>query len=156
MASFSNDDATFQRLDWRLLQNGFVTRYSRQDVLAGDVDWLRAHDYDVKDFDAAAWTDASAMMLAFGSAFAFPDFYGRSLDALNDCMADVEVRDDGGLAIVMTAFDAFAKRERDAARALLEILADNARRFMLFGRRVVVLFESDDAGLYISASTRPR
>jgi len=156
VASFSNDDATFQRLDWRLLQNGFVTRYSRRETLAEDAAWLRAHVYDVKELDSASWADVPAMHQAFASTFAFPDDYGKNLDALNDCISDVEVSDDSGLAIVLTRFDAFAARERDVARAVIDILADNARRFMLFGRRVIVLVESNEAEFHMSWSTRPR
>jgi len=54
MGVFSGDD--FNRLDWRLLQNGAVSLYYRATVLEADIAWLAEHGYCVHEFDCAAWT----------------------------------------------------------------------------------------------------
>jgi hypothetical protein len=38
----------------------------------------------------------------------FPAYYGKNLDALNDCISDLDVPDDGGVAIVLTSYDVYA------------------------------------------------
>lgn len=144
MATFSGDGSDLQRLDWRLLQNGAVALYFRRSVLDADVIWLREHAYQVVELDCLPWADAADMHRAFAAALSFPDYYGMNLDALNDCLSDIDVRDDGGLALVFLRFDAFASRHRVVAQRVLDILADNARRSLLFGRRIVVLAQSDD------------
>ena len=51
-------------------------------------------------------------------AFGFPEYYGRNLDALHDCLC--EIGED--TAIVMTDMD----EENPDARPFLDVLADSA------------------------------
>ncbi len=69
---------------------------------------------------------------------------GRNLNALNDCISVIEVPAEGGLVLVLRRFDVFASCQRETAQGVLDVLADNARRFLLFGRRLLVLVQSDD------------
>jgi RNAse (barnase) inhibitor barstar len=83
----------------------------------------------------------------------FPDYFGRNLDALNDCMRDVASCEYGwrpdatGLVIVLRAFDAFARLDRRTAQIMLDILADQARAAILIGNRIICLVQSDDPEL---------
>lgn len=144
MATFSLDGSDFQRLDWQLLQNGAISLYFRHELLDHDVRWLKEHAYRVEELDCRGWTDTHAMHRDIAARLGFPDYYGMNLDALNDCLSDVDVPADGGLVLVFRHFDGFAARQRDVAQGLLDVLADNARRFLLFGRRVLALVQSDD------------
>jgi hypothetical protein len=64
----------------------------------------------------------------------FPDYYGRNLDALNDCLGDVACGAYGvrpnvtGLVLVLQSYDQFAARSADTAHELLGIFATQARR----------------------------
>jgi hypothetical protein len=84
------------------------------------------------------------------AAFHFPDYYGRNLDALNDCMRDVVSQDYGwasnttGLALVLTGFDAFAAHCSREAQIVLDNMADHSRRAVVFGRRLMCLVQSND------------
>src|SRR5688500_7028210 len=98
MATFSGNESEFERLDWQLLQSGAIALYFRGDVLNSDMTWLRAHAYEVVELDCIRWADAKVMHRALAMALSFPDYYGMNLDALNDCMSDVDVPDEGGLA----------------------------------------------------------
>lgn len=55
---------------------------------------------------------------ALAEAFGFPEYYGRNLDALHDCLC--EIGED--TAIVMTDMD----EENPQARPFLDVLADSA------------------------------
>ena len=50
-----------------------------------------------------------------GVELGFPEYYGQNLDALDDCLADVDVPADGGVAIVLRGYDRFAQVERVCA-----------------------------------------
>jgi hypothetical protein len=82
--------------------------------------------------------------------FDFPDYFGRNLDALNDCLTDVAIyeygasRDSGGTVTVLNHFNAFVNSHRDVAQVLLEIFADAGQRAMLVGHRMLWLVQSDD------------
>lgn len=89
----------------------------------------------------------------FSEALDFPDYFGRNLDALNDCMGDVASGDYGwhrdatGLVIVLRAFDTFATVDRRTAQAMLDIFAGQARRALLIGNRIICLVQSNDPHL---------
>ncbi|HTB72366.1 MAG TPA: barstar family protein [Polyangiaceae bacterium] len=144
MAAFTDDPSEFQRLDWRLLQNGAVVLYLRPDVLEPDIAWLQEYAYEVKRFDCRTWSDQRAMHVAMATTLSFPEYYGMNLNAMSDCISDLEIPVEGGLVLVFSGFDSFSSRYGHVAQGVLDLLADNARRFLLFGRRLLVLVQSDD------------
>ncbi len=140
-------------MDFRLVQNTFVTMYWRSSLLGETVGWLRSHGYEVAEFDAGAWTSAAGMFDDVAERLQFPGYFGRNLDALNDCMRDVASHEYGwaaaatGLVIVLSAFDAFAAVDRRTAQVLLSIIADQARSAILVGNRLICLVQSNDPQL---------
>ena len=65
-------------------------------------------------------------------------------DAFNDCMGDILVPSEGGMAIVIRNADAVEFRDRQFLPIVLDILADMTRKNLLFGRRFLTLLESAD------------
>lgn len=55
---------------------------------------------------------------ALGAALGFPDYYGRNLDALEDCLRDVE----GPTALLWAGWEPFAVHAPDAWAALQAVL----------------------------------
>jgi RNAse (barnase) inhibitor barstar len=147
MATFTSDPAEWQRLDWQLLQNSPVALYFSNAILADDVSWFHQYGYRVLSIQVADFVSRDALLVALGELFAFPHYFGRSLDAFNDCLSDVEVPTDGGLVLVLHDFNLYAKSSPDVAHAILDIVADNSRRFLLTGRRFVTLVHSSDPAI---------
>jgi hypothetical protein len=153
--SWDADAELTHPVDFRLVHNSFVTLFWSLQVLGETVQWLRDHGYDLVTLDASAWNRPTDMMAGVGKALHFPDYFGRSLDALNDCMRDVASGDYGvtadatGLALVLLGFDAFETRCPDAAHALLDIYACQARNAALIGRRMMCLVQSNDPHLTV-------
>ncbi len=137
-------------LAFRLLRNGPVTLFRRLPLLLDTVDWLIGHGYQVVRLTARDWTSDSDMHSAIATALDFPGYYGRNLDALNDCMRDVVSHDYGwsaestGLVLVFTGYDTYSAQSPRSAQIVLDILADHSRAAMLFGRPLMVLAQSDD------------
>ena len=106
------------------------------------IEWLSAHGYQVVRIDATHWSSEADLHRDIAAALDFPDYYGRNLDALNDCMRDVVAQEYGwapgtaGLALVFTGYDAFAARCPRVARSVLDIMADQSRAALRFGRRL--------------------
>jgi len=148
MAIFRNEPEEFQRLDWGLLQNGAVTLYFRPQVLAEDVRWLKRNHYRVDSFDCSVWLGESEMHEALSCGLEFPGYYGCNLDALNDCIGDVEIPEAGGRVIVFNRYDSFAARFPEVAWSVLDIMEINSRRLLLFSRRLIVLVQSDDPEIF--------
>jgi hypothetical protein len=79
------------------------------------------------------------------AALHFPDYYGRNLDALNDCMRDIEPAEEStGFVLVFTGYDRFADSCPYDAQVVLDIFASHARHAALFGQRMICLVQSDD------------
>lgn len=148
MAIFRNEPEEFQRLDWALLQNGAVTLYFRPQVLAEDLKWLERNDYRVDSFECSLWDSESELHEALSRGLEFPGYYGRNLDALNDCIGDIDIPEEGGRVVVFNRYDSFAARFSDVAWSVLDIMEFNSRRLLLFGRRLIVLVQSDDPEIF--------
>jgi RNAse (barnase) inhibitor barstar len=169
MAVFSSEEANDQRRDWTILRDGGVALYWRPEALRMDLGWLESNGYNVVEFDAAKWKSEEQMHDSLRSALSFPYYYGKNLDALNDCMwSDLVVPDSGGVVLVFHHYDEFVKigtggqDDKGLARVVLHILARAVRYHMLFGKRLLILVQSDDPRIRfddlagVSADWNPR
>ncbi|QAY69487.1 barstar family protein [Xylanimonas protaetiae] len=152
MAAFDpSDDAP--QLDFVLLSSGPASLFWDPSVLDSACATLTSLGYHLVQLDAGAWDDKVAMLDGVAEALSFPGYFGRNLDALNDCLFDVASGDNwvpeeaAGLVLVLTGFDSFATKDADAAHALVDIYAAQSRYAMLFGRRMLCLLQSDDPRL---------
>jgi hypothetical protein len=150
VAVFDPEADLNQDLGFRLLMNTPVTLFWRRSVLDETTQWLVAHGYQVTLLDASSWTTEADLHREVAEALNFPGYYGRNLDALNDCMRDVVDHDYGwgaesaGLALVFTGYDAFSRNCPRAAQVVLDILADQSRSAALFGQRLMCLVQTND------------
>lgn len=143
MAVF-RDESDYQRLDYSLLQNGCVTLYYRPEFLAEDVEQLKILDYRIDNFDCVAWQTQADMHTAIADTLEFPPYFGRNLDAMNDCLSDIDVPEVGGRALVFHRYDAFSAKLPEVAWNVLDIIAINSRLFLLEGRHLLALVQSND------------
>jgi RNAse (barnase) inhibitor barstar len=118
--------------------------YYRTAVLDEDLAWLRRQGYTMDEFDCTKWHAEADFHTEVAVRLAFPDYYGRNLDAFNDCVGEIEVPDSGGRAIVLRRYDLFTQREPRVAQHILDILASASWHCLLFGRRLLTLAQSDD------------
>lgn len=139
-----------QRLDWAILQNSPVALYWSEELLQKDLEWFRGEQYGLVELRCSTWTSITEALVELGEALRFPSYYGVNLDALNDCLSDLEIRDDSGLTLVLHELDSFVKREPDNAHTILDVLASNSRLHLLFGRRFIVLAQSNDPDLQLA------
>ena len=95
MVSFREDPSTWQELDFRLLQNGPVAMYFDRAILYEDSAWLAGHGYQLDTFDSSGWSTPEVAHTMLAEVLRFPDYYGRNLDAFNDCLHDLEVEGAG-------------------------------------------------------------
>jgi RNAse (barnase) inhibitor barstar len=121
-----------------------VALYFRPEVFNEDIAQLRGEGYQIDEFDCTRWLKESDFHADVAARLAFPDYYGRNLDAFNDCIGDIEVPNSGGRAIVLRRFDLLAQREPRVARAVLDIMASASWHFLLFGLRLLTIVQSDD------------
>jgi Barstar (barnase inhibitor) len=153
MAVFGQDED--RTLDWSILRDGGISLYRNRKYLGEDMKWLELQGYRVFSVDCAAWTSHDALHKSLEEWLSFPAYYGRNFHALRDCLSDLEVSDDGGLALVLNSYDVYArglgatnqKTGTHDAQTVLHILAETSRYFLLRGRRFITLVQSDDPSM---------
>jgi len=142
MAYFSKSDV--ERLDFGLLQNSFVILYFRQQFFAEDIATLKGLGYSTIEFDSSYWKSEEDFFDSFAKTLSFPAYFGRNLDALNDCLREVVISDEGGLIIAFSKFNLFKTQFPDFAWNVLDIISLIARSNLLLGKRLICLVQSDD------------
>jgi len=130
-----------------MLHIGPIALYCSDDILEGDIEKLAAEAFDVRRVDASRWAVASDAHDDLKRVLQLPSYYGRNLDALNDCMQDLIIPDAGGMAIVLAQYDDFARRDARVARGILDVIARGARFLQVFGKTLVALVHTKDPDL---------
>ena len=133
-----------QRLDWRLLERGAIALYHRGSVLSADLGWFRQQNYLIHELSASGWTSADAFHADAQRVLGFPAHYSKNLASWIDCLAELDVPDESGTALVFRRYDAFAKAQPHLAQTILDSIESTSRRFLLTGRRLLALVQSDD------------
>ncbi|MDQ3762208.1 MAG: barstar family protein [Actinomycetota bacterium] len=82
-------------------------------------------------------TSKAEVLDAIGAALRFPAWYGRNLDALYDCLADLSWQPAGEHVLVWTGHRQLEAADPDGYRAVLAVLDDAAAAGS--GRRLSVL-----------------
>lgn len=152
MAVFTEQEKKAESLDWRILRDGGLALYWRREFFEEDVRWFQQQGYRVVLFKCAAWHSNEEMHVEFQRALGFSDYYGRNFDAMDDEMEDLQVPELGGTAVALVHFDAYVQGAGAAtlrpsappAKILLDTLARASRHFLLTGRRMVTLIQTDD------------
>lgn len=130
-----------------ILSDGPVSMYHDIKTLDTDLKWFKENNYTVYDFDASNWTIDQAHA-DIKNEMGFPDYYGRNLNAFNDCLSDTYSTDHKGQVIVFRHFDTFFNKDKEFCLGLLDIIADNSRSWLLTGQRLIGIIQSDDPHFY--------
>ena len=139
MAVFDGSLEQLQRLDFRILQSGWSCLYRQLHTLNSHLEWFDEYGFEVIEFDCAKWVDETSAHEEFKVRLDFPNYYGMNLNALNDCLSEIEINDNG-MVVVFRHFDHV---DKILAHHLLDIFADNSRLHMLFGKKLLVLAQAD-------------
>lgn len=69
----------------------------------------------------------AAFLDAIGEALGFPDYYGRNLDALSDCLSEISAP----TVVLWDGWTTLARADTEAFRAVVEIFSDRERLALL-------------------------
>jgi len=146
MAIFQNDPDVWKRLDWAILKNGWTSLYWNVTILENDLKWFEKELYTIADFDCRTWTTLKEMHRQLKQALDFPDYYGENAAALNDCLSELEIPGTG-LVVVFRHLD---NMNPEQIQSLLDLFARASRWHLLFGKRLMVLAQVDNADFEVA------
>jgi RNAse (barnase) inhibitor barstar len=130
--------------DYLLLRDGAVSLFYKPIVLQEAVSWFQERQYTVYILDAATWQEEMDFHNDVARSLNFPDYYGHNLNALNDCLTDMEVPDYSGMITVLLHFNAFLQRQPESAGVILDIFARASWYYLVEGKKFLTLVQSDD------------
>ena len=133
-----------QRLDWKLLERGAIALYNKGSVLSADIGWFRQQQYVIRELNGTTWTTPQEFHADAQRVLGFPEYYAKNLASWVDCLPELSVPDEGGLLLVFRRYDVFAKAQPQLAQTILDSIESTSRRFLLTGRRLIALVQSDD------------
>ena len=136
--------AEVQRLDWKLLERGAVALYYKSSVLSADLAWFRQQNYTIHEMNAVNWEKPEDFHVEAQRVLHFPSYYSKNLASWIDCLAELPVPDESGTVIVLRRFEVFARSHAQLAQTILDSIETTSRRFLLTGRRLLALVQSDD------------
>jgi len=136
--------AEVERLDWKLLERGAVALYHKSSILSSDVGWFRQHGYAIHEMDALNWKEPADFHADAQRVLSFPQHYAKNLASWIDCLAELPVPDDGGMVLVLRRYDSFTRAQPQLAQNILDSIETTSRRFLMTGRRLLALVQSDD------------
>ncbi len=132
LSTFRKVPERHQQVDYKIIVNGWIFFYKSNGELGKDQDWLNKAGYIIAEFNCHG---ISNLLTQFNEYFHFPSYFRNNLDALNDCMEDIEISGTG-LVIVLKNLD---KLKKEDSECLLNILVNIARSNFILGKRMLVL-----------------
>ncbi len=139
--------ASDTRRDLAILHISPVCLFHKESLLNDMVQWLEQREYVIHAFDTAQWASPSDLHESLKKELAFPDYYGRNLDALDECLGDMHFPPTGRVVLMFRHYDAFQRALGPLAQKLLDIIAGASYRHMVDGRRLLALVQSDDPAI---------
>lgn len=131
---------------WRkLLTNGSVKLFWKNETLVKFISDISSEGFDIYTFDCSKW-DINNYHNDLASTLGFPDYYGKNLDAFNDCLSDLVPRNIG-IVLVFQNYDLFAKKEPNEAFHILDIVQINSWRFLLEDIKLLAFVQSNDSNI---------
>ncbi len=144
MAIFQEKELT---LDYYLMRDGGIAIYHHAQVIDKDVEWLESHGYNIEQFDCTNWKTEKDMLNVLAQKLGFPQSSQSNLDGLNDYLSDIDVPENGGLVLVFRRYDVFNASHPSIAWQILDVFSTQSRFFLLFGKHLMVLIQSDDPNI---------
>lgn len=140
MATFAKTSNLWQRIDWQIFQNGWVSLYWKNEILEKHLRWFESEGYTIVEFDCSTWNDEVEMHNQIKQKLNFPEYYGKNFNALNDCLSDLRIIKTGQIVL----FRHLDKIDKRRANILIDVFANSSRMKMLFGKRLITLIQVND------------
>ena len=129
---------------WKqLLLNGCVKLFWKNEILYQFIADISQEGFEIYIFDCSKWNSRNYHK-DLASVLHFPNYYGKNLNAFDDCLSDV-VPDGIGFVLVFKNYDIFSKRDLKAAYDILDIIQNNSWRFLLEDIKLIAFVQSNDA-----------
>lgn len=132
--------------DIEILRDGPICKYYKNSILDNDVNWFIENRFDVYDVNVKKW-NKNNLHKELKTNLNFPDYYGENLNAFSDCLGDMMNPRYKGVVIVLRGIDEFLNNSKESAEAILDIIAEESRAWLLEDQKLIALVQSNNPHL---------
>lgn len=86
--------------------------------------YVESGDYFITGINGKECTTVNMFLEQIGSAFSFPEHFGRNMDALNDCLNDLDWIDKDNYVLIINNFDHFLSSNYDDKNDIVAFLEE--------------------------------
>jgi len=104
------------------------------------LDALRGAGFDLVRIDLGSVCDKEQLLERLASALAFPQWFGRNWDALEDCLTDLSWRAGDRHVLLIEGFQELRARRADDFGVLVDVLGSSAQYWSDRGRPFFAVF----------------
>ena len=131
----------------QILRQGPICKYLKNSILNEDLDWFSNNRYEIIEMGARNWNGKNTHQ-NLKTALSFPEYYGENMNAFRDCLSDMYSKRYQGLILVFRSYDDFVAEDRSFSEAILESIAWESREWLLTGKKLIGLVQSNDPDLH--------
>lgn len=136
-------------LDIRTLAYGPVAKYYDKGLWETDLTWYEEQGYKTYFFDASKWYTIDDFYSDLHEKFEFASYFGRNWGAVDDLISEVDRGKSGNVLVAIENYDAWYREDKPNAQIFLEVLADQTYSYLVHGRKLVTLIQSNDPKLNV-------
>jgi RNAse (barnase) inhibitor barstar len=79
--------------------------------------------------DGKRCRDIESFLVEIGHAFSFPEYYGRNMNALNDCLNDLDWIDKDSYVLIINHFESFISESEEDKNDVINFLNEIAQEW---------------------------
>ncbi len=136
-----------ERFDWPLLQNGAINLYRGMELYDSAIESLSELKYyiiRVRFETLDKFTNDVSDALKWKKQFGYSPWTGN-LNGLNDGLSGEPFESANDSAICIENFDALVRADESLSNALLEMVERHSRNYLLFGKRLIGMIQTNDS-----------
>lgn len=139
-----------ENIEIQYLYNSPIHLFYDKKHLEETMNEFKKKNYTVYDFDASEWNSEKIFHEEVAKTLSFPDYYGNNLSALSDCISDMYSAEIPGMIFVFNGFETLEKSNHEFAEQVLDVLADQSRKFLVQGMKYMIFVQSNDPKISFS------
>jgi len=136
-----------ERADWQLLKDGAVTLFWNSEIYGQSITALKELNYNILEFDydnLTKFCEDVSLALKWKEQFGYMPWTGN-LNALNDGLYAEPLNSSKDTAFCIRNFHSSVQQDAEWSKNILDILESHSRNYLLYGCRLIILIQTDDA-----------
>lgn len=136
-----------QHHSFRLFNNSDVILFYKEEILEKTIKELQNETFKIYQIDCSTWTSKHDFHSIVSSVLEFPSYYGKNLDAFNDCLSDI-YDNERDIVIVFWNYDVLARLDYDFSKTIVDIIQSQSRNAKIYGKQLGALVHTNNPNTF--------